>query len=71
MDDATKAGSSTHAGPVTATEEPATTVLASAAMALTGAGGEARHARGVSATSVADLPSGARFWLRLLRTIYR
>ncbi len=41
-------------------------VLASAATALTVAGGEAGHATCASATTVADLPSGERSCLRLL-----
>ncbi len=60
MDDATKAGSSTHAGPVTATEEPATTVLASAATALTVAGGTSAARYGSVRNMVADLPRGER-----------
>jgi hypothetical protein len=50
-------GSSNRAGPVKATEEPATMVRASAATALTGPVGEAGHAMEASATPGVDLPA--------------
>jgi hypothetical protein len=58
MDAGTEAtGSSPYGGAVKATEEPATTVLASAATALTGAGGEAGHAREASAILLRTCPA--------------
>jgi hypothetical protein len=56
----TRRGSSTHAGPVKVTEELGTTVHASAATALTGAGGTSAARYGSVRNHVADLPSGAR-----------